>query len=135
MNVTHKTIKFIDGVDTFLHIFSNEEFLNDINEKSIDNLAFNGTLQFSVSSFNHLNHIETVIFQYVGSPILIYLHGGYWQWGSVSSSSFMAGNFTKKGITVIALGYDIAPLCKFNYLERFYSGLNVETHLHRKVLI
>ena len=49
----------------------------------------------------------------IDSPILIYLHGGYWQWGSVFSSSFMADNFTKKGITLVALGYNIAPACNF----------------------
>jgi acetyl esterase/lipase len=41
--------------------------------------------------------------------VFVYLHGGYWQWGSVRASSFMAANFTDKDIILVALGYDLAP--------------------------
>jgi carboxylesterase type B len=41
--------------------------------------------------------------------VFVYLHGGYWQWGSVLASSFMAKNFTDKDIILVALGYDLAP--------------------------
>lgn len=44
-----------------------------------------------------------------GRKVFIYIHGGYWQWGSVYWSSFMARNFVDKDVTVVALGHDIAP--------------------------
>ena len=44
-----------------------------------------------------------------GRKIFIYLHGGYWQWGSIFASSFMAQNFTSKDIIVGAIGYNLCP--------------------------
>jgi arylformamidase len=44
-----------------------------------------------------------------GKKIFVYIHGGYWQWGSVNSSAFMAKNFIQNGFIVAAIGYKIAP--------------------------
>ncbi|XP_029454987.1 kynurenine formamidase isoform X1 [Rhinatrema bivittatum] len=42
-------------------------------------------------------------------PFFIYVHGGYWQFLSKEESGFMAPPLLRKGIAVVALGYDIAP--------------------------
>ncbi|XP_041696844.1 kynurenine formamidase isoform X2 [Coregonus clupeaformis] len=42
-------------------------------------------------------------------PLVIYLHGGYWQFLSKDESGFMAVPLVHKGIVVVAVGYDIAP--------------------------
>jgi carboxylesterase type B len=39
----------------------------------------------------------------------VFIHGGYWQFGTVFESCFMAANFLNKNVTVVALGYDVAP--------------------------
>ena len=44
-----------------------------------------------------------------GRKVFVYLHGGYWQWGSVLASSFMAQNFTNKDIIVASIGYRLCP--------------------------
>ncbi|XP_029353219.1 kynurenine formamidase isoform X1 [Echeneis naucrates] len=42
-------------------------------------------------------------------PLVIYLHGGYWQFLSKEESGFMAVPLINKGVVVVAVGYDIAP--------------------------
>lgn len=42
-------------------------------------------------------------------PLVIYLHGGYWQFLSKEESGFMAVPLVDKGVVVVAVGYDIAP--------------------------
>uniref|UniRef100_A0A1A7WHF0 Kynurenine formamidase n=1 Tax=Iconisemion striatum TaxID=60296 RepID=A0A1A7WHF0_9TELE len=41
--------------------------------------------------------------------LVIYIHGGYWQFLSKDESGFMAVPLVKKGVVVVAVGYDIAP--------------------------
>ncbi|XP_046547976.1 kynurenine formamidase-like [Haliotis rubra] len=42
-------------------------------------------------------------------PVLVYLHGGYWQHLGLEMSGFMAPPLCKAGATVISVGYDLAP--------------------------
>jgi acetyl esterase/lipase len=54
----------------------------------------------------------------------VYLHGGYWQWGTIKASSFMAENFVKKGFIVASVGYLLAPegnLFLEDTLQTFFS--------------
>ncbi|XP_035890107.1 kynurenine formamidase isoform X1 [Phyllostomus discolor] len=42
-------------------------------------------------------------------PLLVFLHGGYWQSGSKDESAFMVGPLTAQGVAVVIVAYDIAP--------------------------
>ncbi|NWV62268.1 KFA formamidase, partial [Malurus elegans] len=42
-------------------------------------------------------------------PVLVYIHGGYWQCLSKDSSGFAAPPLVSQGVAVVAVGYDIAP--------------------------
>ncbi|KAJ1128809.1 hypothetical protein NDU88_007183 [Pleurodeles waltl] len=42
-------------------------------------------------------------------PLLVYIHGGYWQELSKEESGFLAAPLVAKGVAVVAVGYDIAP--------------------------
>ncbi len=44
-----------------------------------------------------------------GSPVLVYIHGGYWRGGSKEDNSFLAETFVQAGATVVVLGYDLCP--------------------------
>ncbi|ESP05049.1 hypothetical protein LOTGIDRAFT_211849 [Lottia gigantea] len=44
-----------------------------------------------------------------GSPILIFIHGGYWQDLSREMSGYLAPPLCHAGATVIPVGYDLAP--------------------------
>ncbi|KAM9296768.1 kynurenine formamidase [Gastrophryne carolinensis] len=44
-----------------------------------------------------------------GFPLLVYIHGGYWQFLSKEESGFMAPPLVSRGIAVMAMDYDIAP--------------------------
>lgn len=43
------------------------------------------------------------------SPLLIFVHGGYWQMCEKSSSSFFVGPLIESGVRVIIIGYDLCP--------------------------
>ncbi|XP_016890581.1 kynurenine formamidase isoform X2 [Cynoglossus semilaevis] len=42
-------------------------------------------------------------------PLVIYLHGGYWQFFSKEESGFMAVPLISRDVVVVAVDYDIAP--------------------------
>ncbi|NXD93465.1 KFA formamidase, partial [Chaetorhynchus papuensis] len=42
-------------------------------------------------------------------PVLVYIHGGYWQCLSKDDSGFAAPPLVSQGVAVVAVGYDIAP--------------------------
>lgn len=42
-------------------------------------------------------------------PLLIYIHGGYWQRGDKSMYSFIAEPFLENGVSVAVLNYDLCP--------------------------
>ncbi|XP_077109579.1 kynurenine formamidase [Ranitomeya variabilis] len=42
-------------------------------------------------------------------PVLVYIHGGYWQFLSKEESGFMAAPLISHGIAVMVMDYDIAP--------------------------
>lgn len=43
------------------------------------------------------------------SPLLVFLHGGYWQGGDKSDVTFIAAGFLKEGISVAIPNYSLAP--------------------------
>ena len=43
------------------------------------------------------------------APVFVFLHGGYWRLLSKDDSCFMAENFTRQGVAVVALNYSLAP--------------------------
>ncbi|NXJ83953.1 KFA formamidase, partial [Trogon melanurus] len=42
-------------------------------------------------------------------PVLVYIHGGYWQDLSKEESGFAAPPLVSRGVAVVAVGYDTAP--------------------------
>ncbi|NXU93840.1 KFA formamidase, partial [Xiphorhynchus elegans] len=42
-------------------------------------------------------------------PVLVYIHGGYWQSLSKDESGFAAPPLVSQGVMVVAVGYDIGP--------------------------
>lgn len=44
-----------------------------------------------------------------GAPLHVFLHGGYWQQGSVAESAFAAPAMVRAGCAFAALGYGLAP--------------------------
>ena len=46
---------------------------------------------------------------HAGPPLVIYIHGGYWQMGSREDTAFIARGFTDAGITVAVPSYSLCP--------------------------
>jgi len=42
-------------------------------------------------------------------PLLVFIHGGYWQLGSKDAWSFLAPGWIQKGVAVATLGYRLVP--------------------------
>jgi arylformamidase len=53
-----------------------------------------------------------------GSPVLIYLHGGYWTWGTNKHFSFVARGLVKHGITVVVANYSLCPKVSIDEITR-----------------
>jgi arylformamidase len=43
------------------------------------------------------------------APVQLYMHGGYWCGGSTADNAYIAGTFTRMGITVVLLEHDLCP--------------------------
>jgi arylformamidase len=52
----------------------------------------------------------------VGSPLVVFVHGGFWQNRSKNDFSFIATNFVKAGISVAILGYTLAPFAAIDQI-------------------
>jgi arylformamidase len=44
-----------------------------------------------------------------GAPLVVYLHGGYWQWGDRSLYSFLAEGLNANGLTLAVPSYSLCP--------------------------
>jgi len=44
-----------------------------------------------------------------GAPLLVFIHGGYWQRGDKAVFSFIAGPFVERGVDVALIGYPLCP--------------------------
>lgn len=44
-----------------------------------------------------------------GRPIVLFIHGGFWQGGSKDASGFAAPAFAEVGCVLVAVGYSLAP--------------------------
>ena len=44
-----------------------------------------------------------------GTPVLVYIHGGYWRGGSKDDNCQFAEVFVRRGVTVVVLEHDLCP--------------------------
>ena len=49
-----------------------------------------------------------------GAPLLVFIHGGYWQSRDRKDFSFVAGPFLERGAAVALIGYDLAPTVRMD---------------------
>ncbi len=47
-----------------------------------------------------------------GGPLLVYIHGGYWQRGDKDMYSFVAESFLDAGVNVAMINYTLTPACR-----------------------
>ena len=48
------------------------------------------------------------------APLLVFIHGGYWQSRDRKDFSFVAGPFLERGAAVALIGYDLAPTVRMD---------------------
>ena len=53
------------------------------------------------------------------SPMLMFIHGGYWRKGVAEDFSFIASNLVGAGISVGILNYSLCPSVKLSEIVRF----------------
>jgi arylformamidase len=49
-----------------------------------------------------------------GAPLLVFIHGGYWQSRDRKDFSFVAAPFLERGAAVALIGYDLAPAVRMD---------------------
>jgi arylformamidase len=58
------------------------------------------------------------------APLLVFIHGGYWQSRDRKDFSFVAGPLLERGAAVALLGYDLAPAVRMDTIvEEVRAGL------------
>ena len=57
------------------------------------------------------------------APVVLFVHGGYWQVGSRKIYSFVSKSWTKAGCVAAVVGYNLAP--EVFKLEYYLDGLNL----------
>lgn len=67
---------------------------------------------FSNTIFNYFCFVSLLS---TDAPILVYIHGGYWQELSRDQSAYCVVPQYQSGIRVIVVGYDLAPRGHFHY--------------------
>ena len=59
------------------------------------------------------------------APVLVYIHGGYWQRGDKNMYSFVSESFIKHGVTVAVLNYNLPRRYAWvRFLRRFEKRLH-----------
>jgi len=51
-------------------------------------------------------------------PLLMYIHGGYWQRGDKSMYSFISESFVKQGVSVAIINYDLTPAVRIGQIPQ-----------------
>ncbi|MCT9070382.1 alpha/beta hydrolase [Cupriavidus gilardii] len=69
-----------------------------------------------------------------GRPLLIFIHGGYWQALDKSDSSHLAAPYLARGIDVAVLNYRLAPQATMAEIVRDNRGAVVWLHRNARVL-
>jgi arylformamidase len=54
----------------------------------------------------------------VNAPLLMFIHGGYWQRGDRSAYSFAAESFVHNGVDVAVFGYELCPAATMSGIVR-----------------
>jgi arylformamidase len=66
-----------------------------------------------------------------GAPVLMFIHGGYWRWGSSKDFSLVARGPVEHGITVVVTSYSLCPSVTISEITR--QSRAVIAWLHREV--
>lgn len=69
-----------------------------------------------------------------GSPVLVFIHGGFWRGSDKSLHAFIAPPFLERGTAVVLLNYDLCPRVKitdiFAQMQRAVDWVARHIHAH-----
>ena len=85
------------------------DVLQDWDERSADYRARADALLDRAYGEHERERIDLFRSGQAGAPLLVYIHGGYWQRGDRSIYSFVAEAFNTAGIDVAVIGYPLCP--------------------------
>ena len=74
-------------------------------------------LRYGPAERNHIDYFEAA----AGAPLLVFIHGGYWQMREKETFGFLAAGPLAHGISVALVGYTLAP-------EKRLDGIVAEVH-------
>jgi arylformamidase len=75
--------------------------------KKISNISYLKKSEALITSFPELNVFQTQTSE--KSPVVIFIHGGYWTSGNKEMYSFLGRNFGKKKIVTVIPNYTLSP--------------------------
>ena len=90
-----------------LILFSSTLLLTACASKKISNISYLKSSKALVESFPELNVFKTR--KSKNNPVVIFIHGGYWEEGNKNIYGFLGLNFAKKGIVTVIPNYTLSP--------------------------
>ena len=66
----------------------------------------------------------------IDSPVLVFIHGGYWRALSSKENNFIAGKFVEQGITVAFVNYSLCPKVTVTEITRQCRAAVAWMHQH-----
>ena len=105
----------VDNFDELIEYYSKKSKASETQSKVLKDLSY-GHSQNDKFDFFPTNDPD--------SPLMIFIHGGYWQALSKNESTFAGADFNKLGIAYAALDYTIAPQGKLDeMIEQCIRGI------------
>ena len=90
-----------------LILLSSTLLLTSCASKKISNISYLKSSKALVESFPELNVFKTR--KSKNNPVVIFIHGGYWEEGNKNIYGFLGRNFAKKGIVTVIPNYTLSP--------------------------
>ncbi|WP_165733028.1 alpha/beta hydrolase [Polaribacter sp. 20A6] len=82
-------------------------FLSSCASKKISDISYIKESKALVTSFPELNVYKTRTSK--DNPVVIFIHGGYWNEGEKGIYGFLGRNFAKKGVVTVIPNYTLSP--------------------------
>lgn len=64
------------------------------------------------------------------NPVLIFVHGGYWESGKKETYGFLGRNFAKRGIVTVIIDYTLSPHANYNDMAQEVAQAVIWTKAH-----
>jgi len=94
--------------------------------KKITDISYLQRSKAPVASFPELNVFKPN--KALGSPVVIFIHGGYWDEGNKDTYGFLGRNFAKQNVVTVIPNYTLSPTGNYDSMAQEVAAAITWTH-------